>query len=92
MKRSTLVVSLMAACSTGYAAASSRTTSIGGKEFRLSSPADCVDLCSQYSESAQAIALEVPPVNEFLGCYTTPADFNAWTARTGGVFESILVV
>jgi hypothetical protein len=88
----TLGVALLAACSTGQAAAASRTTSIGGKEFRLPAPAGYVELCSQNTEVAEVIALEVPPVNEFLGCYTTPRDFEAWTARAGGVFESYLVV
>jgi hypothetical protein len=66
--------------------------SIGGTEFRLSVPAGYVDLCSQDAEAARVFALEVPPVNEFLSCYTTPGDFEAWTSRVGGVFESVLVV
>jgi hypothetical protein len=88
----TLAAALMAACSTGHAAAASRGESIGGKEFRLSSPDGYVDLCAQDSEAAQAFAQEVPPANEFLGCYTTPSDLEAWATRAGGVFESYLVV
>lgn len=92
MKCLALGVALLAACSTGHAAPALRTTSIGGKEFRLSPPAGYVDFCSQDREAAEVIALEVPPVNQFLACYTTPGDFEAWTARAGGVFESYVVV
>lgn len=88
----TLAVALLAACSTGQADPSSRTASIGGKEFRLPAPAGYVDFCSQDREAAEVIALEVPPVNEFLDCYTTPGDLEAWTARAGGVFESYVTV
>ena len=91
MKWLTLRVALFAACSTGQAAAASRTTFIGGEEFRLPAPAGYVEFCSHNREAAEVIALEVPPDNEFLGCYTTPGDFKAWTARAGGVFESYVV-
>lgn len=92
MKWLILVVALLAACSTGHAAPSSPTTSIGGKQLMLSAPAGYVEFCSQDRAAAEVIALEVPPVNEFLSCYTTPGDFEAWTSRAGGVFESYVVV
>lgn len=86
-----LVLALVGAFSAGNAAESSRTATIGGKEFRFSTPTGFVEVCSTDAAAASVLAHEVPPTNQLVGCYATRSDVDAWTNRTGGVFESYLV-
>lgn len=77
--------------STSSMASEGLTENVGGKAIKLVYPSGYVDLCSTDTDAAFSMALAVPAVNQLLGCYTTPKDYEEWKSAAGGVFSSHLI-